>query len=187
MTIESTKEPERLYNLYKAASDGRVRRDWKYMCFGGPDEQAWWTCTATEFAAPYLARIAELETSCAISNERLCRIEAPARALVDLDNDLSEGRSVADKASFHDSVMRPIEKLRAYFGQVKRAEKRGQTIFEVETERRKRAENRCAELEAENARLRSVSTPQIARDPFRLACTEDVATGPHEHGLVHKC
>lgn len=78
--------------------------------------------------------------------ERLTRIEKPAQQLVNIDNDLAEGRDVAAKASFHDSVMRPIEELRGYFGNVARAEKREQTIFDVEADRRKRAERERDEL-----------------------------------------
>lgn len=118
---------------------------------------------AAEFAAPYLARIVELETSNAILIERLDRIEMPARVLVDIDNDLAEGRSVVDKASFHDDAMRPIEKLRVYFGQIKRAEKRGQTIVGVEIERRQRAKKRCVELES---RLPANSCTNAEREQY---------------------
>lgn len=101
-------------------------------------------------------RIEGFETSQAVLLERLARIEGPAQRLVDLDNELAEKRDVAAKALFHDSVMRPIEELRGYFGSVKRAEKRGQTIFDFEVERRQRAEKRIVELEK---RIAELSTP----------------------------
>ena len=78
--------------------------------------------------------------------ERLTRVEGPAKQLVDIDNNFAEGRDVVAKAAFHDAVMRPIEELRVYLGNVKRAEKRGQTIFDVEVDRRKRAERERDEL-----------------------------------------
>lgn len=85
--------------------------------------------------------------------ERLTRIEEPAKRLVDIDNDLAEGRDVTTKASFHDAVMRPIEELRGYFGNVVRAEKRGQTIFDWEVDRRKRVERERNELRERLAKL----------------------------------
>lgn len=95
--------------------------------------------------APRPAIVAVLD-EIEVLRERLARVEGPAQKLVDIDNDLAEGRNVAAKATFHDRVMRPIEELRVYFGNVVRAEKRGQTIFDVEVERRKRAEREAIEL-----------------------------------------
>ncbi len=100
--------------------------------------------------------------------ERLTRIEKPAQQLVNIDNDLAEGRDVAAKASFHDSVMRPIEELRGYFGNVARAEKRGQTIFDWEVDRRKRVERERDELRERLARIEKLAKNVI--DMHREIC-----------------
>lgn len=88
-----------------------------------------------------------------ILHERLVRIEGPAQCLVGIDNDLAEGRDTEAKASFHDAVMRPIEELRGYFAKLHRAGKRGQTIFDLEVERRKRAEQQRDALRERLAKL----------------------------------
>lgn len=100
--------------------------------------------------------------------ERLTRVEGPAKQLVDIDNNLAEGRDVAAKASFHDSVMRPIEELRVYLGNVKRAEKRGQTIFDWEVDRRKRVERERDELRERLARIEKLAKNVI--DMHREIC-----------------